>query len=412
MHRLINLSLRGITLASKFLLVFFFARYLEPAEFGLYGLLVVTISYVIYPLGLDFYTFTTREILQHESKLWGGILKNQAALVSVLYVIFLPLLMMLFYGGLLPWVVAGWFFALVIVGHLNQELMRLLVAISFPISATLTLFLRHGAWAVIVAGFMFFEPDFRQLDVVLLAWTIGEILALFLAALILRRQNIGGWYKEVDWQWIGRGVKIALPLLFATLALRGLFTLDRYWLESLVGLELLAVYVLFMGIGNAIISFLDAGVFAFSYPALISSFHERDAQRFRQGVKKLFTQTVSCSLFFMFVSFLILGPLLNWIDKPLYRDQHELFLWIQVAIFLYALSMVPHYVLYAQGRDRPLIFSHIAGLIAFILATWFFSFFWPVLAVPLGLCVAFFLMVVWKSAAYFWLTPMQYRFIL
>lgn len=410
MYRLINVSLRGITLISKFLLIFFFARYLEASEFGLYGLVVVTISYAIYPLGLDFYTVSTREIIQQKSEVWGGILRNQGVLISVLYVAFLPLLLLVFYTGLLPWAVAGWFFILVVGEHLNQEFTRLLIATSYPVSASFALFLRQGLWAIVVTMVMFFEPEYRRLDVVLLAWTIGQFFAFLVAIYVMSRHKIGGWCEQIDWLWIWRGVKVAFPFLLATLALRALFTIDRYWLDSLLGLEVLAVYVLFMGIGNAIMSFLDAGVFAFSYPTLISTFHERDAERFRQALKKLFTQTMTASLCLIFVSFLLLDPLLNWLDKPLYQDKEVMFFWIQLGMFLYSLSMVPHYALYAQGQDRPLIFSHIAGLIVFILATWLFSYFWILLAVPLGVCAAFLLIVVWKFTAYFLLTPIQYRF--
>ena len=120
-----NIALRGITLASKFLLIFFLAKFLEPAELGLYGLLTVTIGYALYLLGFDFYTFTTREILKRERHEWGGLLKDQGALSLVLYVIVLPLLSLIFLEGLLPWSVAGWFFILLVLEHLTQELGRL-----------------------------------------------------------------------------------------------------------------------------------------------------------------------------------------------------------------------------------------------------------------------------------------------
>jgi hypothetical protein len=52
--RLINISLRGMTLVSKFLLIFFLAGFLEPKELGLYGLLAATIGYSMYLLGFEF----------------------------------------------------------------------------------------------------------------------------------------------------------------------------------------------------------------------------------------------------------------------------------------------------------------------------------------------------------------------
>jgi len=407
--RLTNIALRGMTLASKFLLIFFLARFLEPAELGLYGLLAVTIGYALYLLGLDFYTFTTREILKRERSEWGGLLKDQGALTLILYAIFMPLLLLIFSTGSLPWSMAGWFFALLILEHLNQELMRLLIAISEPLLASLVLFLRSGAWALAVTVLMFVAPETRSLDSVLMAWTIGGLSAFLLAAWRLHLMSVGGWHKRVDWSWIRQGIRVALPLLVATLALRGLFTLDRYWLEALAGLEVLGAYVLFMGVANAMMSFLDAGVFAFIYPGLISAFQKQSADAFHQGVKRLLIQTVGFSLIFAVMALLLIDPLLDWLDKPLYREQQGMFPWVLLATFLYALGMIPHYALYAQGQDRSLIQSHIASLIVFVPATWFFSMNWPQLAVPLGLSVAFLLILVWKIYAYFRLTPVQYR---
>lgn len=407
--RLTNLGLRAMTLASKFMLIFFLARFLEPAELGLYGLLTATIGYALYLLGLDFYTFTTREILKRERNEWGDLLKNQGTLSLLLYAIVLPLLSLVFFTGLLPWGVAGWFFVLLILEHLTQELGRLLIAISEQLLASLVLFLRNGLWAVAVTALMFFEPGSRNLDCVLGAWTLGSFAALLLAVYRLRQRHITGWYKSIDWSWIRKGLKIAIPFLIATLALRGLFTLDRYWFKALAGLESLGAYVLFMGISNALMSFLDAGVFAFGYPSLIRAYNKQDAAAFRQGLRRQLIQTITLTGAFALAALLLIGPLLAWLNKPLYLEQQSLFFWILLTTLFYALGMVPHFALYAQGRDRPIIQSHVASLIVFIASTWLFSLQWPQLAVPLGLCTAFLLILLWKSWAFFSLPPLQYR---
>lgn len=410
-NRLVNIALRGMTLGSKFLLIFFLARFLEPADLGLYGLLVATIGYALYLLGLDFYTFTTRELFKRERCEWGGLLKDQGVLTILLYAIFMPLLLLVFSTDSLPWSVAGWFYALLVLEHLNQEMMRLLIAISEPLLASLTLFFRTGIWAIAVTLLMFFSPEVRNLNTVLLAWILGSFSAFLLAVWRLYCLKVGGWRKRVDWSWIWQGTKIAFPLLIATLALRGLFTLDRYWMEALAGLEVLGAYVLFIGVANAIMSFLDAGVFAFIYPGLISAFQQQRADAFRQGVKKLLIQTTGFSLIFAVTALLLIDPLLNWLDKPLYREQEGMFPWILMSTVLYALGMIPHFALYAQGRDRPIIHSHLVSLAVFVPATWFFSTQWPHIAIPLGLCAAFFLILVWKLLAYFRLTPLSFRLL-
>ncbi|WP_271044163.1 lipopolysaccharide biosynthesis protein [Pseudomonas sp. VB3] len=405
----VNVAIRGLTLVSKFLLIFFLARFLEPAELGLYGLLAATVGYSMYLLGFDFYTYSTRELLKCKRDEWGGILKAQGALTMMLYLFFLPFLGLLFVFDLLPMKVFTWFFVLLVLEHLNQEIGRLLVTVSEQVYASLALFLRSGLWAVLVAGLMFAEPEMRNLNVVFSAWALGGLLALGVGVLRIRRLKLSGWRARVDWRWIIKGLKVALALLVATLAVRGVFTLDRYWFQELAGQDLLGAYVLFMGISMALMSFLDAGIFAFIYPGLISAYQQQDAPSFRRGVFKLLLQTVCVSGGFAVIALLAIGPLLVWLDKPLYSQEQGLFIWILLSTVLYALGMIPHYGLYAQGRDRPIIYSHIASLIVFILSTWIFAHFWPRLAVPLGLCVSFFCVLCWKSWSFSRLTPVHYR---
>lgn len=408
--QLANIFLRGVTLASKFLLIFFLARFLDPATLGVYGLLSATIGYALYLLGFDFYTYTTRELLKCDRSQWGGFLKAQGAFTIVLYVFFLPLLGLVFLKGLLPLYVAGWFFALVVLEHLTQEFGRLLVAVSDQLFASLVLFLRSGIWAVVVTLIMLVDTQMRSLDVVLGAWTLGSASALVLGGYRLKRLRLSGWQQAVDWRWIARGIKIALSLLIATLAIRGLFTLDRYWVQHLWGLDVLGAYVLFMGICSALVSFLDAGVFAFIYPGLISAYQKGDASEFRQGVRKLFIQTLSLSASFAMIAWLTIGPLLSWLDKPVYAAQLPLFLWVLGATILYAIGMIPHFALYAQGHDRPIIQSHIASLLVFVMSTWLLSNYWAQFAVPVGLCVSFVFILCWKSWSYLRLTSAEYRF--
>ncbi|VVM43034.1 MULTISPECIES: lipopolysaccharide biosynthesis protein [Pseudomonas] len=400
-----------MTLASKFLLIFFLARFLEPGELGLYGLLAATIGYALYLLGFDFYTFTTREILKRERSEWGGLLKDQGALSLALYAIFLPLLSLVFVVGLLPWHVGVWFFALLVLEHLTQELGRLLIAISEQLLASVVLFLRSGVWAVAVTALMFIAPESRSLDYVLGAWTIGASAALLLGIYRLKTLKIGGWHKKIDWHWIAKGLKIAIPLLLATLAIRGVFTLDRYWFKDLAGLDILGAYVLFMGICNALTSFLDAGVFAFLYPGLISAFNKQDSDAFRLELRKLLFQTLLLTFAFVATAIMLIDPLIVWLNKPLYLEHQDLFQWLLLATGLYAVGMVPHYALYAQGQDRPIIHSHIASLICFIPITWLLSAHSPYLAVPIGLCSAFTLILLWKSWAFLTLTPVQFRLL-
>ncbi|MBY6070799.1 oligosaccharide flippase family protein [Marinobacter salsuginis] len=407
--RLINLGLRGTTLLSKFLLIFMLAKFLEPAELGLFGLLTVTISYALYFVGFDFYIFTTREILKASTDKRGHLLKSQIALSLILYAIFLPLTIGLFGLNLLPWWLLPWFLVLLVLEHITQELNRVLVALQRQLVASWVLFFRAGAWCLAVVGIMYLSEPSQQLTTVLVGWIAGSSIGMLIGVSVLWQLRMGGWLKAVDWAWIKKGLKIALPMLVATLALRGIYTVDRYWFEALAGLDVLGAYVLFIGMCMALLGFMDAGVFTFLYPAMISAHAANNAEEFRKKFRQMAWQTVLLTGLFSACAWLAIMPLLQWLDKPLYLEKIDLFGWLLLATALFVVGMIPHYGLYARGNDKPLIVSHIAGLLVFLASTASFAPVFEELAVPFGLISAFIFIMGWKTLQFYRLTPADWR---
>jgi O-antigen/teichoic acid export membrane protein len=184
------------------------------------------------------------------------------------------------------------------------------------------------------------------------------------------------------------------------LALRGVQTFDRYWIEALGGIEMVGAYVLLIGIAGTMLTFLDATVFSFAYPNLIRLNHENNHHEAQKQVKILLWQTIALSCIFAAISWLALPYLLAWIGNPLYEQSAHWYPWLLAAMTLNALSTVPHLALYARGQDKPIIYSHIAALIIFVITTALLS---PILstqAVLIGLNAAFGSMLIWKSVAF------------
>lgn len=403
------MTLRASTLLGKFLLIFLLARFLAPGDLGLYGLLTATIGYALYAVGLDFYSYSTRELLKQDRAVWGCYLKAQVVLCVLLYLLLAPLILLVFVAGWLPWTVLPWFLGLLVLEHFNQELSRLLITSGHQMKASVNLFLRSGLWAMIVSLLMLVSPLWRTLEFVFQAWAAGSVVALTVAVWQLRGAGIGGWDRAVDWSWLRRGVVVAVPLVIATLAIRALFTLDRYWFQALVDVEALGAYVLFASISSALVAFLDAGVFAFSYPALIKACQAKDHVAFVRGLKKLFKHTVVLSLGFVVCAMVVIHPIMSWLGKPLYVEHLQLFPWLLAGACIYGLGMIPHYALYAQSLDRPIIVSHVLGLVMFVATAALLSPWLNSLAIPLGLCFAFLFILCWKTWSFFRLTPAPFR---
>lgn len=407
--KILNMTIRGATLASRFLFVFFMAKLLGPSELGLYGLVTAAVAYTLSLVGLDFYTYTTRELLNHDRQTWGGILKNQVALSLVIYALVFPVLTLVFVSGLLPWHVAKWFYLLIIIEHVCQEMCRLFIAISEQLFASILLFLRQGTWAIAITALMLRNSEFRCLDAIFTAWSISGVLAIIFAVYRLQKLQIAGWSNSIDWQWIVKGLKVAVPLLISTLALRGVFTVDRYWLKSISDLEVVGAYVLFFGVSSTMLAFLDAGVFTYSYPTLIKAYQSNEPRMFRNKMREMLIHTILAAVIFSVVSLALLPYLLLWLDNPIFATYQFLYYWLLTAMVLNVLGLVPHYALYSQNHDRPIIQSQIFGFIIFIVSAWLLSADYTAIAVPAALCVTFTFILFWKTLAYIRLTPESFK---
>lgn len=398
--RLVNVILRATTLATRFLFIIFLAKFVDPATVGYYGLFTATVGYAMLFAGLDFYTYATREIVRAPAGARGGMLKAQAILITGLYVAFLPVALLVLTGLGWPPVLLWWFAPILMLEHLNQEISRLLIALSEQITASLVLFLRQGSWAIAMVALMAFVPESRRLQMLFPAWGLAGLAAAALGGWKLWRLDLGGWNLPINWAWVRKGITVSLGFLVATLALRATQTVDRYWLEAMGGVEIVAAYVLYFGIAGAMMVFLDAGVFAFAYPALILLHHEKDHAQAARLLRSVLIQTLGVSAGFAVVSWLVLPYLIAWIGNPVYEAEAGLYPLILVAMIINAIAMVPHYGLYARGVDRPIILAHFAGLAAFVVATWGLSVWLGSRAVPVGVALSFLVILVWKSAAY------------
>lgn len=398
--RMLNMSLQGATLGTRFIFIFFLAKYLEPASVGYYGLFTAAVGYAIYFVGLDFYTYVTRELIKTPVNEQGQLLKSQAALSSILYVVLWPFAFAFLYQSDWPGQLVWWFFPILLLEHFNQEMSRFLVAMSEQIAASVILFIRQGSWAILIVSLMTLNTPSRNLDTVFAFWAMAGVAAAAVGIWKLQQLRVGGWGLAINWAWVKQGIRVSLAFLVATLALRGMQTIDRYWLEALGGIEMVGAYVILLGVAGTLMALLDSGIFAFAFPVLIRLAHQQDQAASKAKVRQMLKQALLLSAAFAVCSWLALPYLLNWIGNPIYLSAQHWYPWLLMAMVLNAISMVPHFALYALGQDRHIIYSHISSLAVFVLTVWILSRTQAALAVPIGLNMAFGCILIWKTTAY------------
>ena len=371
----INLVLRSLSMACKFFLIIFMAKIFSPDEVGLFGLFLVTLVYAQLIIGGEFYTYSQRELILQGSKKYSFVLQHQALALLFLYIFIIPLLTIIFAFDTLPQHWAKWFFLLLFFEAIAQELNRILIALEHQISASIILFFRQGLWVILIFFYMYLNPNNQSVELVFKAWLYGSIFSVILGMLFIRRVILITRLKKIDFHWIKKGFKVSFLFFIGALCFKGLFTFDRYVVEAIVGTSFLGIYVVYIGIAMSLFSILDPLVFSFSYPKIINSIAKKNISNFNMLMKILAKKTIFFSTIFIFFVFFISPYLFMWLGNPIYSDNLNILMVLLAASYFYALSMIPHYGLYALKKDKLLMTIHLMCFLVFVFFLYILQFY-------------------------------------
>lgn len=397
MNKLISLTLRALTLGSKFILIFYMARFFSLEDIGYYSLLAASIGYSLYLLGFDFYTYASREMLATTKENWPQLLREQIIFYIFSYAIALPIFLGLFLIQFLPWQFLIWFYLILILEHISQEIMRFFVIAGKGIYANFLLFIRVSAWCYLAIFVMFFNPNLNQLTTIFAFWMTGIIVSLLFSIQYIYSLN---WNvlkrKSIDWIWIKKGIKIAFPLLIATLALRTLFIADKYILQWQSGVKSVAVYSFFSSFANALLAFIDAAVIIHHYPKVVSHFKENNLVGFYLELRLFLKEILKVGIVVSVCLIILMPFLLDFIDKIEFKAELVIFYVLLINMFIYSISLIPHYALYAQGKDRQIVLSSLCTMIIGMFFMVVFGFHLKIIGIALGQTIAMISLFVFK----------------
>lgn len=358
-----NVALRISAAGGKFALLLVLARTTDAAAVGLYGLVAATITLGLYVVGVDYYTYTTRQLLRAIGPSPGQVIRDQASLQGRTYLLSMVPVVVLFATGLLPWRVAPWFLGILITEHVSLEFYRLLIARKRPLRANAVFFLRTGSWSFGWSGLALVWPSARSLDALWIAWVLGGVLAIAVGTMWMRDVIIAAVTARPDWERIRRGLRVAWQFLVATLAFRAMLTIDRYVLEAFRGTAEVGIYTLYIGMANVVVLIVQSGVVVVLFPRLVEGRDRGDDVAFRHQLSR-FTRIVGASAIAagMLVGAAVI-PLLTMLGNPSYRADLASFWVLLVGTTVAALNFIPHYVLYALDKDREIMMMTLLALV-------------------------------------------------
>jgi len=369
--RLLNLALRMVSLGCRFLLAILLAKSMQLDVFGFYGLLVSAVAYLVYVVGIDFYTYNVRDLVTRPISTWRALLRDQFLLYAATFTLVAVVAVMLWFNGVINVGTLVWLLLLLASEHFAQELYRLLIIAGKVEQSSIALFIRSGLWVLILLALWLQNTAvFLQLQQVLTLWFLGGVLSIFWSLWCLRlvlgdRSSVG---TPVNWQRLREGIRVAALFFVGTLVLKFASTADRFLVEHFADLNAVGPYVLYVGLAGAIATVVDAAVVVYDYPGLIRAWQAGDEQQFRILYRAFLRRVLLYALGMALMLSLFLRPVLIFIGKQQVLDAWPLAVPLVLANVLLSLANVPHYALYAARNDRSILVATCFGTAIFFVA--------------------------------------------
>jgi O-antigen/teichoic acid export membrane protein len=360
------LILRGLTLASRFLLSILLARMLSPADMGGYGLITAVLAFALLAMGLEFYSYMYREMVPASPERRAQIIADQIALGGIAFLAVSFLSALAVFAGLFPARLVPWFLLILATEHLSLEATRFLIITSRPVRAYMGVFLRGGVWVYALTIVMLTVASSRTLGMVLVFWALGGVSSIVFAMVALRDLP---WYRLrgrwPDWTWISAGLRTAQPFMLTATGALIITYFDRFVIDRYEGREALGIYTFYSTIAVGLLS-LGASVSHQFLPKVIAG-HAAGLDPYRKSLRSFLRSLFGVALAMTAFAGMSLFPILSMFGLGTYAKSIWVFYLMLPGVLLRTLADVPSYALYAARSDRTLMLCNAASAIASVL---------------------------------------------
>ena len=371
-NKLFNVFLRLGGIGSKFIIITLMSKYFDVDVFGNYGLILSTITLLIFILGLDFYNFSIRDILK-SSRLQENVNKVISSILLYIFTYIIFIFLGYFFLREITYI-KPFIFLIIFLGiseHLSQEIYRLLIGFKKVLLANILLFIRTFGWGSVII-FDYYYGNNITIEKILKLWMFTNfltILYVFVYVVFNNFKNILNY--KININWIKKGMKISSFFFVATISLKLIEYANRYIVDYFMGEELAGIFLFYSNISILITVYVNTIVISFELPDLISfSNTTKIFQLLKNFKKNLLIHTVLSSIFIL----LIIKPLLIWQDKEEFQNYLPLIYFFVFGVALMNYSLLYHFKLYIYHKDKSLLKSLVISAIISIIITIIFSY--------------------------------------
>ena len=365
---ILNLGLRGLSMGARFLLILYLGKFFSLDDLGFYGIFFSTVTLSFFLLGLDFYGYSNRETLYARVEDRLSVLRAQLIFYLVTYAVFLLPLSLIFFYDVLPFEYIVFFYVILILEHLSQELYRIFTMLSYPIFANWLLFLRSGIWVyLIILGWTILPNNTYSMSVILWGWAIGAGVSVIIGFIKIFQLHKGYELKSMDLKWFIDGIKISALYFSSTIALKIIEFSSRYMLEYWGSLREVGIFTFYNQIANMINVVIFTLFIMVVYPKLVLLVNQNNIRELLQVKRNMMNKILIYSSSLAILLIIIIKPILYLINKSDFFDEINTFYILILSNIILNVSLVYHYVLYAFRKDFSLFISTAIGAAANIL---------------------------------------------
>ncbi|WP_028870593.1 oligosaccharide flippase family protein [Psychroserpens burtonensis] len=358
-------------MGSKFLLIIALSKSLTTEDYGVLSMVLTTLTFLMFFLGLDFYNFSHREIIENDS-LKVKFLVNQFWFHLICYVVYIPIIYIIFINDIIPLSYIIPFYLLLVLEHFGQELFRFFNLFNKPNQANLILLIRTGLWIaimVIVEYFILERPI--TIEHVLYYWIAGSFLAVLYSLIYVF--IIGSTdFKTINWfsidkKWIKTGIRISLPFFFGTIAYKIIEYSDRYMIDWFLDKSAVGIYSFYANFANIINIIVSTITITLIVPNLLRAISAKEPIEIEKQISKFFKELWVTTLGVSVIVVFLIFPVLSWQDKPEFKAEIVVYFVILIANIAFNMSLFYHFLLYAYKKDnsilKPTIYASLANIV-------------------------------------------------
>jgi O-antigen/teichoic acid export membrane protein len=361
-----TLIIRFVSILSKYLLIFYIIGKGGVGVYGKYGYLVTIVSFSVYFLGLDYYTFTTRKIIESENK--KVVISEAFSLYIILFSITIPFLVLLGYFGIIE-IDNSLFFFILLFEYFSQEFYRILISLLKPISANILVLIKNLFFAIIVyLSFQINTNGFlNDYDKILVLWFISVFFASLYGYFEISKKVgvIFPKFSNMNFNEMKPGLSTSLIFFLGTLSYQSVISLDKIFLKRIVTDEQLGKYIFLWNLIFMLITIIEVGLVGQFLPLILSE--KSSGKEYKLKISIFNKMILGISIFFFFFFSLTIKPLLGLLNKENLLLNSQIIIFISISIFFQSISIIPHYNLYIHKKDKEILKSHLFSFFLFLI---------------------------------------------